>query len=577
MKKELRNYQQQACKAVHVSMHKGERPYASLFTGLGKSLCLVALTNRYVNEGKRILQLVPRLELVEQNYAEAFDYMDNKEALGIVCSQLGKNQRHKQAVVAMASSFVNKRTISGSFDYILIDECHRVNFKKEYPGLTNKFVAGQYERIIKALLSINPDLKVCGFTGTGYRLDQGELHEETHKTKPFFTHKVFDTAIDPGLKQLIADGYLSHIETLNSDVSVNLDGVSKSGYDYNQAEAGIKFDAIIENAVADMRQKFIEHNITTAVIFASSVANANHILSAWDDNSTMRIIYGDMPKNERKDALNWLKNGSGCRYLVNVNLLTEGYDHRALECVVLLRATTSPGLLVQMVGRVIRPHEDKIHGFLIDYGTNLSRLTNGGIENVIVPTVRPPKEETPKKECTAYLDEDVFFENVNYKKNDYCGHLNHLGTKYCRKCKAQFISESEDGLYSMRTKVQALALKQEQEKITYDVNSVYFEQYQKGDTPMIKMLFYDEFVSLLHTEYLCIEHQGSAKGLAIAKIQSLMKNKKDWYQIGKFEGGHNVKNMLFLFENYYDQYFHTIKTITVIKDGRFNKLISWEF
>jgi len=569
MKKQLRNYQQQACKAVHVSMHKGQRPYASLFTGLGKSLCLAALTNRYVNEGKRVIQLVPRLELVDQNWQEAFYYMENKDALGIVCSQLGRNQRHKQAVIAMASSFVNKRTVSGSFDYCFIDECHRTRFKEGDKGI--------YQKIIEALLHINPSLKVCGFTGTPYRLDQGELHEETHKTKPFFTHKVFDTAVDPGLKKLIEDGYLSHIETLNSDVSVNLDGVSKSGYDYNQAEAGIKFDAIIENAVADMRQKFTEHNITTAVIFASSVANAQHILTAWNDNSTMRIIYGDMPKHDRKEALNWLKNGKGNRYLVNVNLLTEGYDHRALECVVLFRATTSPGLLVQMVGRVIRPHEDKVHGFLIDYGTNLSRLTNGGIENVIVPTVRPPKEETPRKECTAYLDDDILFENVNYKKNDYCGHLNHLGAKYCRKCKAQFISESEDGLYSMRTKVQALALKQEQEKITYDVNSVYFEQYHKGDTPMIKMLFYDEFVSLLHVEYLCIEHQGSAKGLAIAKIQSLMKNKKDWYQIGKFEGGHNVKNLLFLFENYYNQYFHTIKTITTVKEGRFNKLISWGF
>jgi len=556
-KKILRSFQQAACKGLHVSMHKNEKPYASLFTGLGKSLVLAALTNRYVNEGKRVLQLVPRLELVEQNYSEAAEYCDHPESIGVVCGQLNRREKHKQAVIAMASSFVNMRMNAGKFDYVLVDECHRLRFKENG-------TKGIYQKIIEALQYQNPALKVCGVTGTPYRLDQGDLHEETWKTKPFFTEKVYDTAQEPGLKKLVDEGYLSHIETLNSTIRVNLDGVKKSGNDYNQTEAGVKFDAIINDAVEDMRQQFLNNNISTAVIFASSVANANHILNAWGDDSTMRIISGESSKQDRKNALDWLKNGSGCRYIVNVNLLTEGFDYKALECVVLLRATISPGLLIQMVGRVIRPHDDKLHGYLIDYGTNIERLTYGGIENIKVPVVNPKAEKTPTKECIA-INEGV-----------YCGEQNNLSAKKCKKCKAEFISESEDGNYSMRTRAEALKAKQE-ETFDYDVHSVHFELYQKNETPMIKMLFCDENVTLLHTEYICLEHQGSAKGLAIAKIQSLMKNKKDYYQIGKFEGGHNVKNLLFLFENYYDQYFKRVKKITLQRDGRFNKLISWEF
>jgi DNA repair protein RadD len=556
MKKQLRYFQQAACKGLHVAMEQGQKPYASLFTGLGKSLVLAALTNRYQKQNARVLQLVPRLELVDQNYNEAISYCDHPESIGIVCGQMGLKEKHKQVVIAMASSFVNMRASAGQFDYVLVDECHRLRFQEKDKGI--------YQKIVEALNYYNPALKVCGVTATPYRLDQGELHQESWKTKPFFTDKVYDTAQDPGLKRLIEEGYLSHIETLNSTVRVDLTGVKKSGDDYNQTDAGVKFDAIIDKAVDDMRCHFKAHNIKTAVIFASSIANAEHILNAWGNHNTMHIVSGNSTKQERSYALDWLKNGSGCRYIVNVNLLTEGFDFKALECVVLLRATTSPGLLIQMVGRVIRPHDDKQNGYLIDYGTNIERLTHGDIENIIVPVVNPKQEKAPTKECLA-TNEGV-----------YCGEQNKLSAKRCRKCGAEFISENEDGNYSMRTKAEALKAKQE-ETFTYDVHHVAFEHYQKNDTPMIKMVFSGNNFEHLHNEYLCLEHQGSAKGLAIAKIQSLMKSKKDWYQIGKFEGGHNVKNLLFLFNEYYDQYFKQVKQITLQKDGRFNKLISWDF
>lgn len=183
MKKTLRPYQQEACQSVPKAWERGEIPYLSIMTGLGKSLILAALTNRYVNKGERVLQLVPRLELVEQNYAEAFNYIDNKGTLGIVCGQLNKKQNHRQAVIAMSSSFVNLRATSGAFDKVFIDECHRLQYKKEgNPGTIQK--------IITSLYRLNPAMKVVGMTGTPYRLDQGELHEESYKTTPFFTQNL---------------------------------------------------------------------------------------------------------------------------------------------------------------------------------------------------------------------------------------------------------------------------------------------------------------------------------------------------------------------------------------------------
>jgi len=562
MKKELRGYQQDACKALDGAYKKGMPiPYASLITGTGKSLVLAALTNRYINNDERVIQLVPRKELVEQNYIEAFNYMDKKDALGIVCGQLSKKQNTKQAVIAMATSFVNISALSGKFDRLLIDECHRVQLRQEGDK-------GAYHKIIHNLLTVNPAMKIAGVTGTPYRLDQGELHETSHKTKPFFTHKVYDNTQDPGIKKLINEGYLSHIETLNANIKVNMDGVRVVGNDYDKYQSQVKFDAIIDDAVEDMRNHFDENNINTALIFTSSIANAQHVINSWGKDN-MRLVCGDSSictEGQRKVAIEWMKNGTGKRYIINVDILTEGYDYKALQCVVLLRATISPGLLVQMVGRIFRPHEDKSCGYLLDYGTNIERLTDGGIDNIIVPKVKEKRGEAPKKVCTAINGHIV------------CGHVNIIAAKKCSKCKAEFISLNEDGNYSMRTVAQAIAEKEAVERTVYEISSLAFESYFKTDHAMIKMLFMVASGKIIHTEYLCIEHTGSARGLAIAKIKSIMKNPHaDWYQIGKFEGGHNVKNLLFLLNDYYDQYFKRIKTITLVKDGRFNKLLSWDF
>ncbi len=560
MKKTPRQYQQEACKAIVGAWREpSSRPYASVMTGLGKSLCFAMLANRLVNSGKRVLMLVPRKELVEQNFNEAFGYFDNRTALGIVCSQLGKKQQHKQCVVAMASSFVNLRLASGSFDYILIDECHHISYRKE----GNK---GIYAKIIDSLTRINPDIRVAGMTGPPYRLDPGELHEKRLKIAPFFTEKVYDTSINPGIKNLIAAGYLSHIVTLNSDVHVDLSGVKMSGKDYNVEQSGIKFDAIIDDAVKDMRILFYANRIETALIFASTLANAKHILNAWGDNSTMRIVCADesiCTKHERAAALEWAKHGKGKRYIVNVDILAEGYDHRALQCCVLLRATKSPGLMVQMVGREIRPHEDKSHAFLIDYGTNIERL--GAIDNIIPPSPSKKRAEAPKKLCLIPT----------------CNEPNLLSAKKCKKCGAEFISINDEGNYSMRTKEQALEAKRAEGTTEHVIDSIeWIECFsKKAGVPMIKGLMYEldynGMPELAHEYYLYIEHPGRTGDIAKGNLLKLFKDKKDFYLLGNTHI--NCKNMVALLNNN-PNFFKQISKITLApkKDG-YRELLKLEF
>ncbi|MDV7394829.1 helicase-related protein, partial [Arthrospira platensis SPKY1] len=60
--------------------------------------------------------------------------------------------------------------------------------------------------------------------------------------------------------------------------------------------------------------------------------------------------------------------------LCNVNILTEGYDLPAIECVILNRKTQSIPLYMQMVGRGLRPADGKTDLVVIDHGNNVLTL-----------------------------------------------------------------------------------------------------------------------------------------------------------------------------------------------------------
>jgi len=570
MKKTPRYYQRDAYNSLIKSALKPrpgtangfEIPYASMCTGSGKSLVAAMITNKVLNQGGRVLQLVPSKELCEQNYEEAWHYVDKPELLGICCAKLHRAQVDRKAVIATYTSFLRRRAHSGAFNLLICDEAHGINPDQD----------SSYWKIIRSLLRLNPSMKIIGLTATPYRMEQGMLHNDCFKGKALFTGMAYETHIPT----MIKEGYLSHVESISGDVEADMAGVSVTSQgDYNTDQMGVKFDAIVKDAVADMGVKFAAHNIQTALIFASNLTNARHILSEWNDPS-MRLVHGDMGDKERRETIDWIKHGTGKRYVVNVGVLTTGFDHTALDCVVLMRATMSLGLYVQMVGRVIRAHDDKALGYVIDYGSNIER--HGPIDATLPPKTKKRRGEAPKKLCTLILDESVEFEGVQYKRGQECNYANILAAKFCRKCGGEFISENEEGKYSMRSKAQILAAKVEAETIRYDVEGVvYTKSYSRKDSiPMIKMLIYGQDAELIHTHYICLDHPGGMAAKARNFVMELFKRYEDYYELG--HAGVTVDNMCHLLNNA-EQYFKKIVAVTVRPGAnrKFKELVEVEF
>lgn len=543
-KKELRYFQADAIKAIALALKdKDSRPYINAVTGFGKSVVMADLTDRMLKKGKRVLQLVPNHTLCVQNYEQAISYIGNRSAIGVCSAKLSKYQTGKQAVIATQTSFLRRRTTSGAFDYLLIDECDMVGVNDD----------NTYQKIIRSLMRLNPDMRIIGMTGSPYRADQGMIHEGVNEGIATFTECCYESDIP----KLMEEGYLSTVKILNNHFKVDLEGIRIKGKDFDQAACGVKFDAIIEDAVRDFKALFDENGIKTALIFASTLANGQRIVDEYGNNNECKLAHGDLSTHDRNILVRWLKEGTGKRYLVNVGLYTRGFDFPALEALVLLRATSSLRLYVQIIGRLIRAHEEKDHGFLIDYGSNVERF--GAIDNITPP--KPPKKgDAPKKLCLV----------------DGCGYPNLLSDKFCKECGAQFISdENKEGLYSMRTKAEILAAKQID---TYEVNSVVYEKaYSKSNgKSMIKMLFYGEDLELIHTHYICVEHNGFSGEQAKRFLMSLFNDVKDFFLLGKMHTT-NADNMLLLL-NEHPAFFKGVKEVTLKKgDGKYKEIKSMRF
>lgn len=544
MKKTLYPRQNDAVKALYAALRKNPdaKPYADLFTSFGKALVAAKICNDGILAGKRVLQLVPTEELVKQNFAELMAYADDPGGLGrCVGGNTKVYQINRQCVVAMAKSFVNRAHASGKWDLVVIDECDLFSPK---PGTI-------YQKIAAAILKNNPNCRFIGFTGSPYRQDLGLLHETGGRYAPFFTECCFEGNI----KEAIAAGDLSPPKNISGHLHVDMDGLPVAGKDYDIDIMGARFEKILPHAVADMKAKYAAYGIKTSLIFASTVENARHIMTEWGDPSTIRLVVSDkkvMPSDERAQNLHWLENGEGERHIVNVGILTTGYNFPALQCVTYFRAILFPRLYVQIAGRVIRKHESKEWGYMLDYGTNIDR--HGPIDDI---NIKAPKG-TGDGEAPYRLCED-------------CGTKNAAQAKSCRVCGYVF-PPPETGNYGMRSNATALngVLVHDISKISWSVGETVYGSSKK---PAISLHYHDHDNEIVFNEALRFDDTDKGQHLhAQARLLQLLKDKGTYFNtLMDMPGGVSVRNVSLLMEEWED-YLHEVRQITVSRQGKYYQI-----
>jgi DNA repair protein RadD len=298
----------------------------------------------------------------------------------------------------------------GPIDAILIDEAH----------LVPKSGEGMYRTLIDKLKDGRPDLRVCGFSATPFRLDSGRLDQGEGR---LFSDIVYSY----GIRQGIEDGWLSPlISKPTTERGLDVRGVKKRGGEYvgSALEAAVDKDPITRAAVAEMVAAGQDRR--SWLVFCAGIKHANHVAVALRSNGvSCQAITSETDERARARHIADFKAGR-LRALTNANVLTTGFDAPETDMVVMLRKTLSAGLYIQMCGRGTRKAPGKDNCLILDFAGNVR--THGPVD---LAEPLPRKAKTDSGDTAKTTEETVrakecptchAYAPVNAAVCKWCGH-----------------------------------------------------------------------------------------------------------------------------------------------------------
>ncbi len=348
----LRPYQQECLVRLRERYRAGKRRVlVSLPTGTGKTVVFAELP-RFFRMKKRLLVLAHREELLEQAAAK-FRAVDPSISVGI--EQADRHVRDERIVIASVATLRGERLARlapEDFYLFVVDEAHHA-------------VAPSYRAVFDHFGLFEPGTArmLIGFTATPRRGDKQSLGD------------VFeDIAYSKGLEEMIAADYLSRVRGYRVQTGVSLDRVKVRAGDFVESQLAETVNVGGRNDLIVRTHRELAPERHCAV-FCANVEHARDLAEAFRAAGVRaEAVWGTMPRSERHDVLARFHEGA-TRVLTNCNVLTEGFDEPAIDCVMMARPTKSLLLYAQMVGRGTRKASGKSDLMVIDFVDNSSKHT----------------------------------------------------------------------------------------------------------------------------------------------------------------------------------------------------------
>lgn len=379
----LRPYQQEALDAIVTNRSHGiHRQLVVLPTGAGKTVLFSHLP-KIIDTALPMLVLAHRAELLEQAKSKI---LNSNPELSVEIEQAERRAGHVDVVVASVATLGRSGTPrieeypSDYFKTIVIDEAHHA-------------AAPSYKRVVDYF---NADF-VLGVTATPQRSDSTRLID-------VFEEIVYYKSI----QDLIEDGWLSPLVgyRVNTDTDISTVEIKNGEYVQSQLEDKINNPQRNAHIVAAYRNLALAKK---TIVFASGVKHAEDLALSFRSASVdAEVILGTTPHEERQKILQNFSSGL-TRVIVNVGVLTEGFDEPSLEAIILAKPTRSALLYTQIVGRGTRLYPGKEHCIIIDIAD-----TTKGKKPIGLPTLLglPPDFNLQGKSLTEVAKE--FEELQNY-------------------------------------------------------------------------------------------------------------------------------------------------------------------
>lgn len=319
-------------------------------TGSGKSLIIANIAGKL--DGKTVI-LQPSKEILQQNFEK---YLSYGFRAGIYSASAG--MKYLDTVTfATIGSIAKKHHLFRDFKNVIIDECHLVNADD-----------GMYHDFIKSFAKT----KVLGLTATPYRLTtgfDGAQLKFLNRTSPRIFNKVLyyiqnDT--------LFNNGYLAKLKYYKFNVvDRTMLATNAKGTDFTDASLKSYYRQInMPKLTIDYANRLLLKR-KNLLVFCSLIDEAKQVAKGIPGSV---VLTGKTDNATRDRILSQFKKGI-IRCVINVGVLTTGFDYPELEAVLIARSTMSLALYYQIIGRIMRPFTypdgSKKEGWVVDLGGNI--------------------------------------------------------------------------------------------------------------------------------------------------------------------------------------------------------------
>lgn len=349
----LHPFQKQCVANTYEAIRQGARRVLFVQpTGTGKTITFAQMVRDCtVVRGRPSLVVAHREELIDQ----AVDKLHRQTGIRAEVEKAERraDRERSRIVVGCVPTMRGARLAEwnrGHFGLVVTDEAHHA-YADSWQALIDRF-GGTEEEVASGE---HAGAVVVGCTATPDRGDRKNLG------------KVFQViAFNYPLTHAIRDGYLCPIKGLTvEEFAISMADVRVSHGDYVAAD----LEALLLPQLTEIAEAIVEHTrdrqrtLAFLPLVGSSKAMAEKLreLGVRADE-----VNGETPTEERRRKLEDFRAGR-ITHMVNCMVLTEGYDHPAIDCIVNCRPTRSRGLFAQMVGRGTRTAPGKDDMLLINF------------------------------------------------------------------------------------------------------------------------------------------------------------------------------------------------------------------
>lgn len=335
----LRPYQTAAVESTLGLLRAGSSSLGLAATGLGKTIMFAETARRWPSEKGRVLVIAHTEELVDQSIEKIERITGERPAKEMGEWRANEHPSRRRKVVVASVQSLNSSERMKRFEdigMIVVDEAHRG-------------VAPMYRNVYDHFR----DTPRLGVTATPDRLDEESLGQ------------IFDeVAFCYDLPWAVKNGWLVPIVSrcIHCD-GLDLSKCRKQGQDLSEIDVmeAVKKEAVIHQMAHGIEQT--AKGRRTIVFMPSGFKDIGGIdvrvsqlmcdvLNRRKPDSA-RWVMGHTHKDERHGTIRDFRDGK-FQFLVNVDVLTEGFDDPGIECVAICRPTMSRAKYSQMVGRGTR-------------------------------------------------------------------------------------------------------------------------------------------------------------------------------------------------------------------------------